>query len=310
MSCTIAEGSGKDYQVQVDVAGQRSSPSSSLSPFRYSTPEITDVVVTGSDSVMKTNGDSNITISGTNFGPACTGCVSADYSSGSNAYSSTCDVVGNTHDTLSCSTEAGVGEGHSWVVTVGTQASNASSVGGHLVSYAAPVLDSSAPLSGAGLADAATEGGDTVTILGSNFGPVSHTDVSVVYGPPSNRNLYTALSCTVLSQTQIQCQTVPGVGIDLKWKVTVGGQTTGLSATASTYIAPVISNLTGNAALEAGSPTSGGTSITISGSNFGPKDGEVDGGLVVTYGSDGTGYNALNCVVSMPRCRGAGFSFN
>jgi predicted small secreted protein len=91
---------------------------------------------------------------------------------------------------------------------------------------------------------------------------------------------------------------VAGVGKELNWTVTIGGQASGLSITSSAYIPPAISGLSGDATAIGGSTTTGGTNITIDGDNFGPEHGETVGELEVTYGPDGTEYRATDCVVT------------
>ena len=59
--------------MQVEIAGQRSNASSIDTSFGYKIPAISTVEVTGIDSVMKTNGDSSVSIGGSHFGPACIG---------------------------------------------------------------------------------------------------------------------------------------------------------------------------------------------------------------------------------------------
>lgn len=67
----------------------------------------------------------------------------------------------------------------------------------------------------------ATQGGDVVQLLGSNFGPTdgSLTAASIVatYGHGSLH--YTATQCAVVGggNTMIECTTVPGTGGDLAW---------------------------------------------------------------------------------------------
>jgi hypothetical protein len=157
-----------------------------------------------------------------------------------------------------------------------------------------------------------TAGGEKVTLVGSNMGPVSLSRqagdgcgshfISCVHLPAfvgaimahygSDGTGYTATSCIISGRnTEITCTTVKGVGSGLKWTLTVGQWTVVSRATAS-YIAPNISSVAGLVDV----PTIGGTELVIMGNNFGPL-GYVP---VVTYThfASGTQYTATRCSVT------------
>src|SRR3546814_3198437 len=67
-----------------------------------------------------------------------------------------------------------------------------------------------------------TNGTTAVTIDGANFGPhASYNVLAARYGKTGTE--YQTECVLIQSNTQIQCQVVPGVGKNLKWFVVVGG---------------------------------------------------------------------------------------
>jgi len=101
-----------------------------------------------------------------------------------------------------------------------------------------------------------------VLINGGGFGPSDNTNLlnSVTYGPSGYG--YTA-SCSVVTHRQIRCNSVAGFGSDLKWTVTVGGQSSAVSTSVAHYAVAAILAITPADVL-----TDGGTLITITGSHF------------------------------------------
>lgn len=103
---------------------------------------------------------------------------------------------------------------------------------------------------------------------------------------------FTATDCNVTVQsTRIVCSTVPGVGANHKWTVTVAGQTSAASVNTTSYAPPVVSGFSGLTEFS----TVGGTGVTITGSNFGAQGTNV----TATYGpsSNVLAYTAFNCSV-------------
>ncbi len=172
----------------------------------------------------------------------------------------------------------GVGRNHAWTVVVAGQTSSAST---QTTSFAAPQL---LGISGAGSRYANTDGGQVVRISGLDFGPASATAgvvndglITVVYGPASSPALYVATNCTVssasISASALQCITAPGIGADLYWSVTIGGQAAGTTVGPTSYGSPIVSSFDG--AGSANAFTSGNQVVTIFGSNFGPLGTQV-----------------------------------
>ena len=79
-----------------------------------------------------------------------------------------------------------------------------------------------------------TDGGDEVLIIGQGFGPSDNTNLlnSVTYGPSGYG--YT-VPCSVVTHGEIRCLTVAGFESDLKWTVTVDGQSSDVSTSVTNY---------------------------------------------------------------------------
>lgn len=105
---------------------------------------------------------------------------------------------------LSCIAAPGVGFGYSITVTIAYVASVASVA---YLSYLPPTLMDAV---GNGAVGADTAGGDPMTLIGSNLGPVGTSPV-VQYGRNGIR--YVATGCTVtVASVQIQCTAAAGTG--------------------------------------------------------------------------------------------------
>ena len=95
-----------------------------------------------------------------------------------------------------------------------------------------------------------TDVGDEVLIIGQGFGPSDNTN-SVTYGPSGYG--YT-VPCSVVTHGEIRCLTVAGFESDLKWTVTVDGQSSDVSISVTNYqtvsilaiIPAEVSSLSGN----------------------------------------------------------------
>src|SRR5207253_1352185 len=127
----------------------------------------------------------------------------------------------------------------------------------------------------------ATAGSAGLTVSGTNFGPTSTASPSIVvtYGPTSGSE-FTASSCTVTAlDTTIHCTSAPGVGNNLKWIVTLGGQAGNTLTTTTSYAAPAVTTITGASSLA----TAVGAPLTITGTSFGPTSLSASF-IVVTYG--------------------------
>ena len=155
------------------------------------------------------------------------------------------------HGRLECETTEGAGSELKWFVMIGNQVSESPST-----NYAPPEIER---IVGLGSDDASTEGGDRVILIGRNFGPpgsvlrastASATEMqpgkvfldSVSFGPTGSE--YVARSCIVLNHTGIECETAAGIGRNLRWVVTVEGQSSSTTRSPMTrYAAPEIVSL-------------------------------------------------------------------
>jgi hypothetical protein len=227
---------------------------------------------------------SNVTLLGSNFGPAGTPFVVSFTSDvdGTVRVAPYCtrDPIG--HAWVTCEGVEGVGTMHRWAVNVSGQASAPSS---QTTSFLAPQL---VGVYGPGGLNANTDGGQVVFISGSNFGPasvdvggVNDALISTVYGPPSDPARYVASGCTVrtalFSGSVLSCITQAGTGGDLFWTVTVANQTSVVPVGPTAYGWPVVASFQGVAA--SAGLTEGLETVMIFGSNFGP----VGTAVVATY---------------------------
>ena len=129
-------------------------------------------------------------------------------------YNATNCVVVKDHVKIKCDFVAGAGKTHEWIVTIASQDSLTPSS-----SYHAPVITS---ITGAGATNGKTNGKQEIILNGLNFGPYAD-GANVSYGVTGEE--YTPTDCVVVSHEKITCLTVPGIGINLLWKVTVRQQT-------------------------------------------------------------------------------------
>lgn len=102
--------------------------------------------------------------------------------------------------------------------------------------------------------------------------------VAVTYGPTGTE--FTASGCAVDadSNKEIRCNTAPGAGAGHVWRVTVDGATGTSGQLRTSYARPTITTVSGGPLA-----TAGGTTVTITGTNFGPEETVVS----ATYGDAG-----------------------
>jgi large repetitive protein len=191
-----------------------------------------------------TAGGAPIILSGANFGANPTVTVG-----GVNATV----LAGSTESSLTFTLPVGEGLNQSVQVSSGS----ASSTNTLLFNYNAPAISGVSPATGT------TAGGTTITLTGSSFG----LNPSVFIGPSF---------APILSNShgQITCTLPAGQGSNREVRVIVAGQTS-LPAYFS-YTAPAIISIS-----PANGPTVGGTTITLTGSNFGTAPVVTFGGVVI-----------------------------
>ncbi|WP_353063325.1 IPT/TIG domain-containing protein [Tunturibacter psychrotolerans] len=194
-----------------------------------------------------TAGGTAITITGTNFAPGATVEILETRRQATNVV-----VVNST--TITATTPTGNAGAVTVTVAVNGQSGNLANGFTYIVS---PTVSSVSPNSGP------VGGGTTVTITGTNFA----TGAAVTFGSTSATNV------TVVNSTTITATTPAGSAGAVTVTVTVNGQS-GSLAGAFTYAAsPTVSSVSPNSG-----STSGGTAVTIMGTNF-------VAGAAVTFGS-------------------------
>ena len=254
------------------------------------------VVLNISLSTYATEGNEIVTFGGSGFAPG--GGVQpprAWYSNGIYSYNATnCNVINDNY--LSCKTVPGIGKDHVWTIWW-DETKPVVFANSIVVNYVSPVVTNVA-----GNGNLSTVGDSTIVFTGANFGP-PNTTVTVLYG--SNNLEYVCSYVTNPSDayTVVRCKTAPGVGQNLPWSITVGGQT--FSSSTSSYVIsygnPVVTALSvpsGSTYTISNLDSAGGQDFVIQGSNFGPDGTLLDNryGIVVTYGSStGNLLTATNC---------------
>jgi len=262
VSCLSKAGVGMDMMLSISVS---SLSTVSSSKFRYTPPVIEDV---SASSPLQSKGGSQLQISGSNFGPVSSQIApSVVYTnSGGLSYSVPCSVSSkHPNKMLLCTTDPGVGSDLEFSVSVGYQKSK---VFGSSIRFAGPTLSALSPV-----ISFTAPGSDRFTITGSGFGqgtggksPTPSNLVQLTYGPKESITAFKASDCEVISSTSLTCLSDEGMGKGHHFEVTIAGQSSGPSSFTVAYSPPVISSIdTDDMA------TKGGTWVTISGQNFGPK---------------------------------------
>lgn len=179
---------------------------------------------------VPTAGSTSLTLVGSNFG------LNPVVTGGSTNF----PVTSRTHTTIICTVPAG--QGSSIPVTVTTAGQTSNSVA---VSYTPPAITAITPTTGG------TAGNTSITITGTNFG-VSPT-VSI-----GGKNA----QVTSGTHTQLVVNSPAGEGVNQPVVVNSGGQIS--NSAEFSYLPPAITGIN-----YASAPTAGGTTVTLTGSNFG-----------------------------------------
>ena len=300
LRCFSVAGVGKELLFSVAVGKQHSAFfQSSIS---YSPPVITSV--TGGQKVT-TEGGSEVVLRGTSFGIQAGDLLEVRYGKTPDSGLATdlkyqavdCQVT-VPHKEVKCATAPGTGKDHFWAIRSDDQWS---ALFASSTSYHPPLVEG---FDGVGATAARTEGGDTVTVRGRNFGPADNdVEVLAVYSKPlegsagSYDQTFVA-DCEVLDHTRLRCTCGEGAGTNLLWTITIDGQQNVRDST--TYDPPVITSIFGPASSGVAS-TQGNQRVFLGGENFGPEGGEDLEGKPylewVRYGPTGMEYPAVGCRV-------------
>jgi hypothetical protein len=299
ISCRTVPGIGKDFVWTLWWDDRRPALVSGSLAASYEAPTVLSVV---GHTGMATTGADQVTITGLNFGPPGTP-VTVRLLGATQQYS--CLQVLNasdSHTVVRCNPGDGAGTSLPFVVVVGGQTITPAL---WLWSYAPPVISSISVLLGAGFTPATmdTAGSQSVTILGTNFGPLA-ASVAVTFGGVSNSAF--SFACTKSAanpHTRLSCSTPPGVGFNMGALISVEAQAATLpylyGGVGLSYLGPIVNLVTGEGVRNAN--TGGSQELVIEGRYFGPSTlspGSVD---FVRYGhgpADLDRYQALSCRVS------------
>ena len=269
--CRSAEGFGSNFDYTITVDGQDSNTGAFNGS--YGAPAInfvkkvdllssSDITADGNNAWLVATGGESIIIEGSNFGPNTPlNEIFATYSNDLAIFDAVTCRVHIPHTQITCQSAPGAGENHVWTVEVSGQLSRVPTV-----SYFPPevhaVVRPLAVLSTVGdrilnvfpgndtestPKNLTTRGGEHVVIKGKNFGPPSRSSDFlkwVKYG--LNGEQYTAVNCSVVSDTRISCLTVAGSGKDLSWRVNILGQSSALNTSPNaltTYAAPTLQEI-------------------------------------------------------------------
>lgn len=285
--CAVPPGVGANLGMVVTVASSYPSIATCLTPLfgqiTYAPPTITAVEC----NFISTQEETTVIIIGTNFGPKNSTYNHPVAIYGNSHFSSTiiCEVI-EDHVKLECKTTGCFGGSVEWKVVVGGQSSNVVTQGSC----------SSSVISSIEASLLATCGGDTFTIIGSNFGDEIN-NIVVSYGHTGTE--YIATCILVQNHQQLQCTSVPGIGQNLTVIVTILGVQSNNFINGLSYHKPLLTEIFGPGLL---SPTYGGAIIYLSGNHFGPLT-TSPSEIVVTYGKTGEEFVAINCMIIAPHVK-------
>ena len=350
LNCTTRPGGfGTDLVLNVTISGASTGRSSSgVSTLRYADPEILSMT-TAENASLSTSGANfrNIIIIGRNLGSQTGMVFFGEYGiyNGAGYCAKDCivakiDAKKGTEE-VTCRSSPGVGSGHRLRLRLLQDGRPRhsyweSAPSDDTLDYAPPLIARVTPQTDTGFLS--TIGGEEIVIEGTSLGAVNppamaHCDGSLVsdappslpptfrYGPTSNNKLYKyeAKNCRVeVADTRIRCAASdPGVGARLRARITTGFAehlVQGVARTAAiSYGVPTISRVLGPGALA--SSTSGGDTIEVWGSNFGPPSTDSKNSVRVWYNSEaGPNIFARACVVqshdAITCTSGPGVGFN
>jgi len=261
IQCIYIAGTGINLVFTISADYVKAASPSPLPGLSYVGPTITSITGPGAEAARSDGGDA-VYLSGYGFGPTTNQLIVSATYGGANATrykAKNCAITQNDTE-VTCFTSAGTGKGHGWKISISNQVSDIAFGS----SYSPPTIN----YFGGKKADAVTDGGEVVTLLGMNFGYDSSL-VTATFGPTGTE--YDARSCQIdpeMLHTRMTCELPPGIGSELKWTVYVDGQASTVPTT--DYKEPNIRSLGGNPARYRAS-TEGSEYIWIYGLNFGNK---------------------------------------
>ena len=263
ITCLTAEGTGTGHSWVLSVGGQSSEVLHANTG--YAAPIVSHFSGVGAKD-GDTRGMELVAIHGFNFGNSlqALGTVTYTLADGTSFNATSCTLV-EPHEAMECLSAAGAGAALSWEVVIDGQVSR-----NPVTSYHAPVinrlvcLDQPGGLCGA----LPTDVGSRVAIIGDYFGPPDGQVPflsAVSFGPTGYE--YRVADFEVVDHTRIECVTVPAMGSGMRWRVTVGGQTSAASEATVSTAPPTLHGMSPDAG-----PTDTGTTVTLLGSNWAVRD--------------------------------------
>lgn len=259
-------GSAGTVDVTVTTSGTTSATSAADQYTYVAPPTVTSI----SPTAGPLTGGTTVIITGTNLSGATAVTFGATAATGFTVNSAT---------QITATSPAGTGTVDVRVATAG--GTSATSAADQFTYVAAPTVSSISPTSGSGA------GGTTVTITGANFSGAT----AVTFGATA------AAGFTVVSPTTITATSPSGAGtVDIR-VTSVGGTSATSAADQFTYIpSPTVSSISPTAG-----PQTGGTTITITGTNF-------TGVTAVTFGATSAASFTFNSATSITATSPAGSS--
>lgn len=208
LQCITVEGNGYQDQWQVQV-GQQVSNLHSQNHSIYGIPLVTSI--DKPNSFMPLEGGMVITIHGMNFGNDSS-LLQVQYENENGIiYTPSCLIVQN-HSIIQCTTVPGYGKHIEWSINV----NNLINPHAFSLSYLTPQLLNITCKDTCGR----TKGGDYLLLHGLFYTPLN-SEVIASYGYTGIE--FIAKNCRVLSNTLIECTSVPGVGQNLHWSLSLNG---------------------------------------------------------------------------------------
>ena len=240
--CVVPDNIGKGRQFSMAVEGQRTTR---LNTFSYDKPVLT--AITPAHSPTSGSTSSPIVLHGFNFGKFdSAGALQVQVGTTTSP-----PVTWLSDNQVRATIPDGEGTAHSTYISVAAQSSELPAA----FSYDPPTVTALI------YATSDTDGGNKVTVLGTNFGSTAATQTGTVGS--------TSASIDYVSHAVLMITTPPGTGKDLPVTITITGQATSFSncgkpSCAFSYSAPRITHVTPKYGASAGS-----SSITLYGTNFG-----------------------------------------
>jgi hypothetical protein len=269
--CGIQKGTGAALTFQLLMSEH--APGTLLGGFTYDSP-----IISQSDVINgPPTGGFTITMHGTNFGYVN---LSATARLGYTACLSSIWVSGTR---VTCHAPTGVGNARSVGIVIEDVAGSRDSA----FSYEPPT-----PTDSLGT-NSPTTGDAFITIRGNNFG-LSDTTPSVVMGGTLCHTAYWS------SFTSIACSFPSGYGVGLLAKLDLGGNK-GTNTNPFTYDSPVLTRI-----VQSNAPTTGGTSITIYGTNFGGDDNSLSESQVGSTACGTISWTSVSAITCFTSAHGNG----